>query len=178
MRTCAVAAAALGAALSVGGPGAVWAMDLSSSDVAPGASLALAQVYSQCDGGNVAPALAWGGAPPGTQSFAVTLFDPDAQGGQGWWHWIAYDIPARTTALSRGGALPAGAQNGRNDFGKKEFDGACPPTGSGTHHYEFTVWAMPTPTLAVDAAATGEAIAPYLKAHALASAALTATYER
>ena len=175
MSKCGIAVVTLASALMAGN---VLAMDVSSTDVAPGASLTLAQVYSECGGTNVAPALTWTGAPPATKSFAVTLFDPDARGGQGWWHWIAYDIPAGTAALPRGGALPAGAQAGRNDFGAKKFDGACPPNGSGTHHYQFTVWAMPAPTLAVDAGATGEAIAPYLKAHALASAMLTATYER
>ncbi len=175
MKTCGIAVVTLASALMAGN---VFAMDVSSTDVAQGARLTLAQVYSQCGGTNVAPALAWTGTPPATKSFAVTLFDPDAHGAQGWWHWVAYDIPAGTAALPRGGALPAGAQAGRNDFGAKEFDGACPPQGSGTHHYQFTVWAMPTATLAVDAGATGEAIAPYLKAHALASAVLTATYER
>lgn len=176
MVKSAIAALALGGALGAAGPAS--AMELTSPDVAQGASLALTQVYAQCGGGNVAPALAWTGAPPAAKSFAVTLFDPDAQGSQGWWHWIAYDIPAGTSALPRGGALPAGAENGRNDFGHKRFDGACPPNGSGAHHYQFTVWAMPTATLGVDADATGEAIEPYLKAHALASATLTAMYER
>jgi len=174
MAKCAMAAAALAAALSTGAS----AMELSSSDVAPGASLTLAQVFSECGGSNVAPALAWGGAPSGAKSYAVTLFDPDAHGGQGWWHWIVYNLPAGTNGLARGGVLPQGAAAGRNDFGRKEYDGACPPEGSGTHHYQFTVWAMPTDTLAVDANASGEAIEPYLKAHAIANATLTATYER
>jgi Raf kinase inhibitor-like YbhB/YbcL family protein len=175
LKKCGIVVVALASALMAGN---VFAMGVSSTDVTQGASLTLAQVYSQCGGTNVAPALAWTGAPPTTKSFAVTLFDPDGHGGQGWWHWIAYDISAGTAALPRGGALPAGAQAGRNDFGRKEFDGACPPPGSGTHHYQFTVWAMPTATLAVDAGATGEAIEPYLKAHALASATLMATYEK
>ena len=175
MKTYGIGVVTLASALLAGN---AFAMDVSSTDVAQGASLPIANVYSQCGGGNVAPALAWAGAPPATKSFAVTLFDTDAQGGQGWWHWVAYNIPAGTTALPRGGALPGGAENGRNDFGHKAFDGACPPNGSGTHHYQFTVWAMPTATLAVDAGATGEAIEPYLKAHALANATLTATYER
>jgi len=175
LRKCGIAVATFASALVTGN---VFAMDLSSTDVTQGASLALTQVYSQCGGGNVAPALAWTGAPPAAKSFAVTLFDPDARGGQGWWHWVAYNIPAGTAALSRGGALPASAEVGRNDFGHKQFDGACPPPGSGAHHYQFTVWAMPTATLAVDASATGEAIEPYLKARALASATLTAIYER
>ena len=164
-----LAAVALGAALSAT---EASALDLSSPDIAQGAVLRAAQVYSECGGGNVAPALSWSGAPAATKSFALTVFDPDAHGG--WWHWIVYDIPAAATSLAQSG----GAQTGRNDFGHKEYDGACPPSGSGTHHYQFTVWAMPTASLAVDAGATGEDIAPYLKAHALTSATLTATYER
>ena len=58
------------------------------------------------------------------------------------------------------------------------YDGACPPPGSGAHHYQFKVWALSTPSLPDDAAAKGETIGPYLEAHALASATLTATYER
>ncbi|HUO94046.1 MAG TPA: YbhB/YbcL family Raf kinase inhibitor-like protein [Rhizomicrobium sp.] len=177
MVKCVMAAAALAATLGNSCQGAS-AMELTSPDVAPGASLAPAQVFSQCGGGNVAPALAWAGAPASAKSFAVTLFDPDAHGGQGWWHWIVYNLPATTHSLARGGALPQGADAGRNDFGRKEYDGACPPEGSGTHHYQFTVWAMPTATLDVGTNATGEAIEPYLKVHAIANATLTATYQR
>ena len=168
-----LAAVALCAAL---GATQASALELSSPDITPGATLAPAQVYSGCGGGNVSPALHWSGAPAATKSFALTVFDPDAHGG--WWHWIVYDIPAAATSIAQGMVSPAGAQLGRNDFGHKTYDGACPPQGSGPHHYQFKVWALSTPALPDDAAAKGETIGPYLEAHALASATLTATYER
>ena len=149
-------------------------MELSSPDVAPGATLANAQVYSGCGGGNVAPALSWRGAPATTKSYAATVFDPDAQGG--WWHWIVYDIPANAHALA--GAPPAGARMGTNDFGARAYGGACPPPGSGVHHYRITLWALDIARLPVDGNAKGAAIEPILKAHTLARANLTATYER
>jgi Raf kinase inhibitor-like YbhB/YbcL family protein len=172
-----VAALALGWALAAAAPAS--ALEVTSPDVAPGATLAKAQVHSQCDGDNVSPALAWSGAPAATKSFVVTLFDPDAQGG--WWHWIVYDIPAAQSGLPRGagaGELPAGAHMGRNDFGKSAYGGACPPPGSGAHHYRFTVWALGTTALPVEGATEGQIIGPYLNTHALASASLTAVYER
>lgn len=172
MTKCATAAVALCAAL---GATDASALELSSPDIMPGATLAPAQVYSECGGGNVSPALRWSGAPAATKSFALTVFDPDASGG--WWHWIVYNIPAAASSVAQG-MMSAGAQLGRNDFGHKAYDGACPPPGSGAHHYQFKVWALATPSLPDDAAAKGETIGPYLEAHALASATLTAVYER
>ena len=173
MRKCVMAAVAFASAL---GATDASALELSSPDITPGATLAPAQVYSECGGENVPPALSWSGAPAATKSFALTVFDPDAQGG--WWHWIVYDIPAAASSLAHGTVSPAGAHLGRNDFGLKTYDGACPPPGSGTHHYLFKIWALATPSLPSDMDAKGETIGPYLEAHALASATLTATYER
>jgi len=56
---------------------------LSSTEVKSGSPMGLAQVFTACNGQNISPALFWSGEPPGTQSFAVTIYDPDAQGG-GW----------------------------------------------------------------------------------------------
>lgn len=161
-------------ALIAGTASAAHAMELASPDVPPGSELSGAQLYTACGGGNIPPALIWSGAPKETKSFALTLFDPDARGG--WWHWIVYDIPASVDRL--GANLPPGAKSGRNDFGTTGYGGACPPPGSGVHHYRFTVWALPTATIPVAGTPTGKIVGPYLEAHAIAHATLTATYQR
>jgi phosphatidylethanolamine-binding protein (PEBP) family uncharacterized protein len=68
-----------------------------------------------CTGGNISPALLWSGAPVGTKSFVITLFDPDVPDtGSGWWHWVVYDVPAKVNSLPKGAGaehssmLPAG----------------------------------------------------------------------
>lgn len=148
------------------------ALELTSPEVVEGYGLAPAQVHSLCGGGNVAPTLAWTDAPPGTLSFAVTVYDPDAQGG--WWHWIVTDIPAAVRTLSA--RLPPGAVTAANDFGARAYGGACPPPGSGPHHYQFTVWALGVAHVPVSG--PGSAIGAWLAAHALARATLTAVYQR
>ncbi len=158
------------------------AMDIKSHDVAEGSMLGTQQVYSECNGDNVSPAIAWSDAPADTKSYAVTLFDPDAKP-NGFWHWIVFDIPPKATSLSRGvGAnpaqLPEGAIAGQNDFSASAYGGACPPPGSGFHHYQFTVWALDVASLPFDTNATGNAVGPYLKKHALAQVMLTALYQR
>jgi Raf kinase inhibitor-like YbhB/YbcL family protein len=156
------------------------AMDLTSAEIANGASLAQEQVYAKCGGQNVSPSLAWTGAPATAKSFAVTVFDPDAHG-NGWWHWIAFNIPANVHALAKGAgakAMPAGSMQGENDFGDNAYDGACPPEGSGLHHYEFTVWAFDTPTIPFDTSVTGAKIEGYLKSHAIAKAQMVPVLQR
>ncbi|HEY1836554.1 MAG TPA: YbhB/YbcL family Raf kinase inhibitor-like protein [Rhizomicrobium sp.] len=167
-------AAALAAAL-MGTP--VLAMEVKSGEFTDGATLGNAQVYVKCGGGDVSPSLSWSGAPAATKSFAVTLFDPDARD-MGWWHWIVFDIPGSTTSLPKGGPLPADAVQGTNDFGNKIYSGACPPAGSGVHHYQFTVWAMDSTKLPFDSTVDGGVLGSYLKQHSLAHAAITPVLQR
>ncbi|GAA0769542.1 YbhB/YbcL family Raf kinase inhibitor-like protein [Ideonella azotifigens] len=160
--------------------------ELSSLDIAPGARLAEAQVFKGfgCDGGNRSPALNWHGAPAGTQSYAVTVYDPDAPTGSGWWHWVVYNLPAATTSLSAGAGdtakpmLPAGAAQGRTDFGRTGFGGACPPPGDKPHRYIFTVHALGVPKLALPADATAAMVGYMIQANRLGSATLEASYGR
>ena len=158
---------------------------LTSNDFVNGRTLSPRQVYdgAPCHGGNVSPDVAWRNVPARTRSIAVTLFDPDAGHGQGWWHWIVVDLPARAAALPSGaggasGSMPAGALQARNDFGDSHYDGACPPAGDAPHHYQLTAWALDVPALPVTARSTGPQVLALLKAHVLATARITGRYGR
>ncbi|MFN4201563.1 MAG: YbhB/YbcL family Raf kinase inhibitor-like protein [Tabrizicola sp.] len=156
---------------------------LTSPDFVEGATLPEAQVLNGfgCSGANLSPALSWSGAPEGTKSYVLTLFDPDAPTGSGWWHWTVANIPADSTALAAGassGGLPAGAVEGRTDFGAPGYGGACPPEGAGVHHYVFTLYAMPEAALPVDAGTSGAMVGYLANAMALEQARLTVTYGR
>jgi phosphatidylethanolamine-binding protein (PEBP) family uncharacterized protein len=99
--------AALAASLALGRAAAEEFM-LTSRDVEPGGAIQAAQVYRGygCEGGNVSPELTWSDPPAGTRSFAVTVYDPDAPTGSGWWHWVIFDIPADVRRLSAGAGDP------------------------------------------------------------------------
>lgn len=170
----------LGAGVSL----SAHALDVSSPDIANGKTLSAAQVFQGfgCTGGNVSPALQWSNVPAGTKSFAITAYDPDAPTGSGWWHWTAYDLPASLRSLPAGAgkadALPSGAKHGRNDYGSKDFGGACPPPGDKPHRYIFTVFALKVETLEVPADASAALIGYMLNANKLATARITARYGR
>jgi hypothetical protein len=158
---------------------------LQSPDLVEGGKLSLRQVYdaSGCHGGNRSPALAWHGAPAATRSFAVTVYDPDAPTGRGWWHWTVFDLPPSTHGLpagagNPGGELPTGARQGRSDFGSSGYGGACPPAGDKPHRYQFTVWALDVPSLGLGAASGGAMVGYALRTHVLGQARITVTYGR
>jgi Raf kinase inhibitor-like YbhB/YbcL family protein len=162
------------------------AFRLTSPDVAANSQMTLKQVYNGfgCTGQNVSPALAWTMPPAGTMSYAITVYDPDAPTGSGWWHWMVYDIPATTTSIPAGAGnagkpgLPAGALQGMTDFGTKGWGGPCPPAGDKPHRYVFTVFALKVAKLDVPATATSALIGFNLNAMALGKASFTAKYGR
>jgi Raf kinase inhibitor-like YbhB/YbcL family protein len=91
-----------------------------------------------CDGIDLSPQLFWEDSPRGTKSYALTVVDPDAPGGE-FIHWLICDIPFDTKSIDQG-RVPKGAKQVQNDFGKKDYGGPCPP--SGTHRYIFTIYAL------------------------------------
>jgi Raf kinase inhibitor-like YbhB/YbcL family protein len=159
---------------------------LTSRDVSPQALIGDAYVFNGfgCKGGNRSPALAWQGAPAGTQSYALTVFDPDAPTGKGWWHWVVIDIPASVSSLATGAGegggtkLPAGSRQIRNDFGSAAYGGPCPPTGDKPHRYVFTMYALKTPHLDVPADATAALTNSAIHGNAITDASFTVRYGR
>ena len=174
------------AALSLASPAAAAdKFTLKSADIKPGGTLGEQQVFNGfgCTGANVSPELSWENAPKDTKSFVVTIYDPDAPTGSGWWHWVVYDIPATAKGLPQGAGsgkapLPEGAAQGRTDFGTPGFGGACPPPGDKPHRYIFTVFALKTDKLDVPADASPALIGFMTRANAIGSATFTAHYGR
>jgi Raf kinase inhibitor-like YbhB/YbcL family protein len=137
-----------------------------------------------CTGKNKSPALSWSNAPEGTKSFAVTMYDPDAPTGSGWWHWVVFNIPAGTARLAAGAGdpaanlMPAGAVQSMTDFGKPGYGGPCPPQGAKPHRYVFTVHALKVDKIPLDDKAPGAMAGFFINANSLAKAAFTAMYGR
>jgi len=94
------------------------------------------------DGRDISPSLSWSGAPQRTKSFALICHDPDAPN-RNWVHWVAYNIPASTTALPQGAGSPSGnsVKQGTNSFRKEGWGGPSPPAGK-PHRYVFDVYAL------------------------------------
>lgn len=167
-------------------PLAVHAFTLTSAEVKPGGTIAAAQVYKGfgCTGDNISPSLMWKDAPKGTKSFAVTVYDPDAPTGSGWWHWVVFNLPASTQALPKGAGdaggsgMPTGAVQSRTDFGTAGYGGPCPPQGDKPHHYVFTVYALKVDKLDADANAPGAMVGFMLHFNTIAKASFTARYGR
>lgn len=125
------------------------------------------------DGANVSPQLDFAHPPQGTVSFALIMDDPDAPRGT-WVHWVVWNIPAATGTSPEGG-LPEGAVQGRNSWGRSDYGGPSPP--SGTHRYYFKLYALDTILdLPTD---TGKAeLLMAMEAHVLGRAEVMGTYAR
>ena len=174
---------AIGLGLAVGSPSLASAFTVTSPDFTNGGAISPAQVLNAfgCRGDNRSPALSWSGEPAGTQSFAVTMFDPDAPTGRGYWHWTVFNLPpsAHQLAADADGSttLPPGAGEGRNDFGFSHYGGPCPPPGP-AHHYHITVYAVKAAKLPLDANSSGAVVASYLQSNTLATVEIVGTYAR
>ncbi|MFJ3824192.1 YbhB/YbcL family Raf kinase inhibitor-like protein [Streptomyces nodosus] len=134
-------------------------------------------------GEDVSPQLSWSGAPEGTKSYAVTVYDPDAPTGSGFWHWAVADIPASVNELPEGAGddsgsgLPEGAFQLPNDARLARFIGAAPPAGHGRHRYFVVVHALDVASIGVAADATPAALGFAMASHILGRAVLTVTAE-
>jgi Raf kinase inhibitor-like YbhB/YbcL family protein len=157
--------------------------ELTSPDFEQGDALPTWARAGYAGGDDRSPALAWRGAPEGTKSFVLTLFDPDAPRAGGWWHWVVCDLPGDLDSLSRNagdpdaGLLPAGTVTHPNEEGHARYDGAGPPPGHGPHRYVFTLSALDVDRLDVDPSAAATEVGAAFRDHLLGQAELTGTSE-
>lgn len=137
-----------------------------------------------CTGKNLSPQLHWANAPEGTKSFAITLFDPDAPTGSGWWHWLIFNINAKETELVSGAGnvnaqlAPLGSTQSLNDYGEVGYGGPCPPVGHGIHQYIFTLYALDVEQLELNSSANPALVGFNLNAHAIQKASLVMYHKR
>jgi len=157
---------------------------LKSSDV--GGQATEKQVFNGfgCSGANISPQLSWENPPAGTKSFAVTMYDPDAPTGSGWWHWLIFDIPATAKELpSNAGSVktslaPKGSIQSMTDFGTTGYGGPCPPPGHGFHEYLITVYALKIDKLGLDEKATPAVVGFNLNSNTIRKASIVMYYGR
>lgn len=135
-----------------------------------------------CEGEDVSPPLAWSGVPEGTKSFALIVDDPDAPDPNApqmtWVHWVLYNLLSSARELPEAvvsETLPAGVEEGKNDWGNLGYGGPCPPIGR--HRYFHKLYALDfvLPDLA---APTKSALESAMEGHILAEAKLVGTYEK
>ena len=159
---------------------------LTSDSVTDGQPLANDQVSGimGAGGSDISPQLSWSGFPEETRSFAVTMYDPDAPTGSGFWHWAVANLPATVTDLPAGvgdgssAGFPGDAITLSNDAGLKRFIGAAPPPGHGVHRYIIVVHAVKVEKLEIDGDASPAYLGFNLFSNAIARAAITGTYEK
>lgn len=132
---------------------------------------------------NRSPGLSWSGAPAGTRSFAVTCHDPDAPSPDaprpgGWWHWLAFDVPATASGLAENASaagMPPGSVQSITDFGPPGYGGPAPPPGK-PHRYVFTVYALKVERLGLGVNDKMTTVEAAIRKQALASATFTVKF--
>jgi Raf kinase inhibitor-like YbhB/YbcL family protein len=123
-----------------------------------------------CDGPDINPTLVITDIPTEAQSLALIVDDPDAPGGT-WAHWVVYNIPV----VERIDEDSIPGKQGTNDFGKKDYGGPSPP--SGTHRYFFKLYALDT-ELALGEGVDKEALEAAMEGHIIDKAELIGVYKR
>lgn len=126
-----------------------------------------------CDGEDINPPLNVGEVPPNTKSLVLIVDDPDAPMGT-WAHWVVFNIDPEIKEIAEN-SVPAGSVLGKNDFGKLEYGGPCPP--SGTHRYFFKIYALDT-ILNLSQGTTKEEVEKAMQNHVLDWGEIVGLYKR
>lgn len=162
-------------------------MSIVSADFKDGEIINEANVFNGfgCTGKNFSPQIIINDIPASAKSLALTMYDPDAPTGSGWWHWIVYNIPPTTKTIFSGDKKIApwvsfgrNAVFGRNDFGTYNYGGPCPPVNHGKHHYTLTIYALGVEKLDLPKDASAALIGYNINANVVEKASITAIYQR
>lgn len=126
-----------------------------------------------CDGENINPPLFIDNIPESAESLAIIVEDPDAPNGT-FTHWIAWDMSPGPNIYSN---KFSGGPQGKNDFGKKNYMGPCPPQGE-EHRYFFKIYALGSKVDLDPEKADNEAVRILLEEKKIAYGELVGTYKR
>jgi len=135
-------------------------------------------IFGVPGGKDISPQLSWSGFPARTKSFVISMYDPQAPTGSGFWHWIVTDVPSTTTSIPEGAGVPnstmlgAGAFQLPGDAGAGRYVGAAPPAGSGFHDYYITVTALDVAKSGVGPTTSGALLGFTIDSHTIARATL------
>ncbi|ACK66595.1 PEBP family protein [Rippkaea orientalis PCC 8801] len=133
------------------------------------------------NGQNISPRLEWENPPADTKSFALTVYDPDAPTGSGFWHWVIFNIPSDLRVIEQNAGtvstqlLPSEAIQLHNDYGFAGYGGALPPVGDPPHPYQFVLHALSVERLDINAETTN-AVARFLMSSYVIENAMTVGY--
>jgi Raf kinase inhibitor-like YbhB/YbcL family protein len=156
------------------------ALKVTSTEFEEGGTIPSKHAHSAVGGENVSPPLSWSGVPDGTQSIAVSCYDPDAPTTIGFSHWVLANLPPDTTSLPAGageeGKNPPGSVVGVSDWGDSGYGGMGPPPGDEPHRYQFTVYALDVPSVGVDRTTSYAKFRFLIREHILATGTLTGRF--
>jgi len=134
-----------------------------------------------CVGENISPPLAWSGAPDGTKSFALIMFDPEGRAPAGVSHMVTYGIPANLKGFAEGELSRESDKfiGGKSTMEKNVYWGPGTPPNTDWHHYTFILMAtdLDPKDPALKPGLTREELAAALQGHVKASAGLVTRFK-
>ena len=156
-------------------PDAPLSIQLTSTDFQNG----IIPKAQSCDGNGASPQLSWTAPPAGTRSLALVVTDRDSPFGFNFVHWVVYNMPADSRALSENvppaATLSDGSEQGLNDKKQTGYTPPCPP-GKSPHRYDFVLYAVDK---GVDLhGATKEQLLDAISGHVLAKGELVGKFAR
>lgn len=91
-----------------------------------------------CDGADTSPPLVITGAPPAAMELVLVVTDQTLSSQSS---WLLAGIGPATPGIPQGG-VPSGAIQIVNSSGNSQWSGPCPAPATGTHTYQFALYAL------------------------------------